>query len=183
MTRWSQWVVFPKNSLHKIIQFYYCRLYTSNPIASINGSFLTCLASCHHTSLKCKSPVGNENRVLSSALIICSVKSTDDKTATAKALKRGFIAAKNMCNIFWFQVLAVLKPTKSTCYLHFPWYFDNSSFNLPALVKLKKKDLSLVLRFLLDMLAMAGKWTPWQAPRNTLDNKMTLNAIKWSEKR
>ena len=49
--------------------------------------------------------------------------------------------------------------------------------NLPAVVKLKKNALSFVLRFLLEMLAMAGKWTPWQAPRKTLDKRITRKAL------
>ena len=37
--------------------------------------------------------------------------------------------------------------------------------------------------YLLEILAMAGKWTPWQAPRKTLDIRIALKALVWSEKR
>ena len=40
----------------------------------------------------------------------------------------------------------------------------------PAVVALKKKLLSLVFKFRDDMLANAGKWTPWAAPRRTRAN-------------
>lgn len=41
---------------------------------------------------------------------------------------------------------------------------------LPAVVALKKKLRSLVFKFLDDMLANAGKWTPWAAPKRTREN-------------
>ena len=74
---------------------------------------------------------------------------------------------------------------KTRVYLKFTffhWYITIIKM-LPAVVKLKKNARSFVLRFLLEILAMAGKWTPWQAPRNTREKRITLNAFVWSEKR
>lgn len=71
----------------------------------------------------------------------------------------------------------------------------------PAVVALKKNDLSLEFKFRLEMLARAGKWTPknevtqfdhlqhlissvpWHAPRSTLLKTMVFKAVSWFSKR
>ena len=46
----------------------------------------------------------------------------------------------------------------------------------PAEVALKKNVLSLLLRFLDDILARAGKWTPWAPPKIARANTTYLKS-------